>query len=128
MSQRGAIAGLRHREAWFPQVNQCQRRNQAEIVRAAASVPGLEVVNYPSQANLLVMECVGAGITPEALCQAYREEGIMIRQGTYHTATFGHRFVKISTTVPPAWADRFCELLPSRVERARQLKDLPALF
>ncbi|MCE2692207.1 MAG: pyridoxal phosphate-dependent aminotransferase [Rubrivivax sp.] len=128
VSQRGAIAGLRHREAWFPQVNQCQRRNQAEIVRAAASVPGLEVVNYPSQANLLVMECVGAGVTPEALCQAYREEGIMIRQGTYHTATFGHRFVKISTTVPPAWADRFCELLPSRVERARQLKDLPALF
>ena len=128
VSQRAAIAGLRTRDQWFPSINARQRRNQAEIVKAASKVPGLKVVNYPSQANLLVMEVIDAGITPEALCQAYRDERIMIRQGVYHTATFGHRFVKISTTVPEAWADAFCRLLPAMVEKARSIEKTPALF
>jgi len=128
VSQRAAIAGLRIRDEWFPDINRRQRRNQAEIVRATLQVPGIQVVNYPSQANLLVIECIEAGITPEALCQAYREEGIMIRQGTYHTATFGHRFVKVSTTVPEEWADAFCQLLPAMVEKARGLKQVTNLF
>lgn len=128
VSQRAAIAGLKIKDEWFPEINRRQRRNQAEIHKAAQRVPGLHIVNYPSQANLLVMECIDAGVTPEALCQAYRDEGIMIRQGVYHTATFGHRFVKVSTTVPEAWADAFCERLPAMVEKARGLKQVAALF
>lgn len=128
VSQRAAIAGLKIRDEWFPEINRRQRRNQAEIVKATRLVPGLHVVNYPSQANLLVIECIDAGITPEALCQAYRHEGIMIRQGVYHTATFGHRFVKVSTTVPEEWADAFCMLLPRMVEKARGLAQVAALF
>lgn len=128
VSQRAAIAGLRTREEWFPEINRRQRSNQAKIVEAAHRVSGLQVVNYPSQANLLVMECIDAGITPEALCHAFRAEGIMIRQGLYHTATFGHRFVKVSTTVPEAWAEAFCRLLPAMVERARSSTEIPAMF
>ena len=128
VSQRAAIAGLKIRDEWFPEINRRQRRNQAEIVRAALQVPGLKVVNYPSQANLIVMECIEAGITPEALCQAYRQEGIMIRQGSYHTAAFGHRFVKVSTTVPEEWADAFCRLLSAMVEKARVLKQVTNLY
>jgi aspartate/methionine/tyrosine aminotransferase len=128
LSQRAAIAGLRVRAQWFPEINRRQRRNQAEIVKAVAQVPGLSVAVYPSQANFLVVECIEAGIKPEALCDAYRAEGIMIRQGTYHTPTFGHRFVKVSTTVPEAWADAFCERLPAMVDKARGVTELPALF
>jgi len=36
--------------------------------------------------------------------------------------------VKISLTVPEAWADRFCELLPAMVERARTMPAPAALF
>jgi histidinol-phosphate/aromatic aminotransferase/cobyric acid decarboxylase-like protein len=128
LSQRAAIAGLRVRAEWFPDINRRQRRNQAEIVKAVAQVPGLSVAVYPSQANFLVVECIDAGVRPEALCDAYRAEGIMIRQGTYHTPTFGHRFVKVSTTVPEAWADAFCERLPAMVEKARGVLEVPALF
>ena len=128
VSQRAAIAGLRTKDAWFPGINLRQRRNQAEIVKACAGVPGFAVVNYPSQANLLVIECIDAGITPEALCAAYRTEDVMIRQGTYHTATFGHRFVKVSTTVPESWADAFCELLPAMVAKARTIGKTAELF
>ncbi|MDT8872038.1 hypothetical protein RAA17_15035 [Komagataeibacter rhaeticus] len=45
----------------------------------------------------------------------------MIRQGTYHSATFGHRFIKISTSVPEDWITRFCDLLPTMVARAREM-------
>ncbi|MFG0232896.1 pyridoxal phosphate-dependent aminotransferase [Achromobacter sp. 413638] len=125
LSQRAAIAGLRNKAQWFPEINRRQRRNQAEVLRAAQAVPGLSIPVYPSQANLLVMETVDAGVTPEALVAAYQEHGVMIRQGSYHTKRFGHRFVKISLTVPEKWADRFCELLPAMVERARAI-DVPA--
>lgn len=128
VSQRAAIAGLKIKDQWFPEINRRQRRNQRVIFEATQRVPGLNVVNYPSQANLLVIECIDAGVRPEALCQAYRSEGIMIRQGLYHTPTFGHRFVKVSTTVPEEWADAFCEHLPAMVEKARALRDVEPLF
>jgi len=98
------------------------------VAEAAQAVPGLHVPVYPSQANLLIVETVDAGIRPEALVAAYQQEGIMIRQGRYHTERFGDRFVKVSLTVPEAWADRFCELLPAMVERARGLPAEAGLF
>jgi hypothetical protein len=52
----------------------------------------------------------------------------MIRQGAYHTARFGHRFVKVSTSVPGEWAERLAERLPALVETARSLNDLPPQF
>lgn len=128
ISQRAAIAGFKVKHEWMPEVNRRQRRNQAEIRKAVDKVSGLEIAVYPSQANFLVVECVNAGVTPEALCAVYQEEGIMIRQGTYHTPRFGHRFVKVATTVPEAWADAFCGKLSPMVERARELTEVPQLF
>ena len=52
----------------------------------------------------------------------------MIRQGTYHTARFGDRFIKVSTSVPEAWAEPLCRLLPDIVAEARMLNDLPPQF
>ncbi|MBS76875.1 pyridoxal phosphate-dependent aminotransferase [Variovorax sp. Varisp41] len=127
LSQRAAIAGLRTKADWFPEIFRRQRRNQAEVARAASAIAGFSVPVYPSQANLLIVETVEAGLRPESLVAAYQEKGVMIRQGAYHTKRFGDRFVKVSLTVPEAWADRFCELLPSMVERARKI-DVPADF
>lgn len=127
LSQRAAIAGLRTKPEWFPEVFRRQRRNQAEVLKAAQGVEGLSVPVYPSQANLLMIETVKAGVGPEALVAAFQGAGIMIRQGSYHTKRFGDRFVKVSLTVPELWADRFCELLPDMVERARTMK-IPGEF
>lgn len=128
ISQRAAIAGLKVKSDWMPDINRRQRRNQAQIHAAVGRIEGLHVAVYPSQANFLVVECIEAGITPEALCQAFRPEGIMIRQGSYHTPRFGHRFVKIATTVPEDWVDTLCELLPAMVERARGINKPGPLF
>jgi aspartate/methionine/tyrosine aminotransferase len=128
ISQRAAIAGLHAKGEWLPDINRRQRRNQAEIAKAVAKVPGMSIPVYPSQANFLVIECVDAGIAPEALVTAFHSVDVMIRQGSYHTPRFGHRFVKVSTTVPEAWADAFCTHLPAMVEKARTLRADVALF
>ena len=52
----------------------------------------------------------------------------MIRQGAYHTPTFGDRFVKVSVTVPQAWVQEFVDLLPAMIERARGRNEAVALF
>ncbi|CAM4331832.1 pyridoxal phosphate-dependent aminotransferase [Bordetella tumbae] len=124
LSQRAAIAGLKTKAQWFPEIWRRQRRNQEVVARAALAIPGFAVPVYPSHANLLVIETIDAGIKPEALVAAYQTRGVMIRQGSYHTKRFGHRFVKVSLTVPEAWADRFCELLPEMVALARTI-DVP---
>ncbi len=128
VSQRAAIAGLAIKDRWMKDIGPRQRRNQRVIHEAASRIPGLHIPVYPSQANFLVLEVIDAGITPEALCMAYRDENIMIRQGSYHTPAFGHRFVKISTTVPEAWADAFATRLPAMVEKARGIRQVGALF
>lgn len=128
LAQRAAIAGLAVKDEWMAEVIAQQRENQRMIVEAFAELPGFEVPVFPSQANFIVVECSGAGVTPEALVSALGEHDIMVRQGTYHTPRFGHRFVKISTTVPKAWAQALCDVLPQAVERARSLPATAALF
>jgi len=128
LAQRAAIAGLGVKDEWMAEVIAQQRENQQMIVDAFAKLPGFEVPVFPSQANFIVVECSKTGVTPEALVTALGEHDIMVRQGTYHTPRFGHRFVKISTTVPKAWAQALCDVLPQAVERARSLPATAALF
>jgi aspartate/methionine/tyrosine aminotransferase len=128
LAQRAAIAGLGVKDEWMAEVITQQRENQQMIVDAFAKLPGFEVPVFPSQANFIVVECSKTGVTPEALVTALGEHDIMVRQGTYHTPRFGHRFVKISTTVPKAWAQALCDVLPQAVERARSLPATAALF
>jgi len=109
-------------------VRSTDRANKAMIQEAASAIEGLALPIMPSHGNFLVLETIAAGIRPEALVECYRRQGIMIRQGTYHTQRFGDRFVKISTSVPQAWVEKLCTLLPDMVAQARTLNDLPAQF
>ena len=118
VSQKGAIAGLRTKEEWFPEVNRIQRANQASIHDAVAPINGLDMPVYPSNGNFVVIDTGAAGIAPETLCELYLERGIMIRQAAYQSKQFADRFVKVSTTVPTEDADRFCEMLPDVVRAA----------
>jgi aspartate/methionine/tyrosine aminotransferase len=128
IAQRAALAGLSVKTEWMAQIGAQQRANQTLIADAFLRLPGFTVPVPNSQANFIVVECVDAGITPEALVSALGEHGIMVRQGAYHTPRFGHRFVKISTTVPAAWAQALCDVLPQAVERARTLPATAALY
>lgn len=128
IAQRAAQAGLEVKAEWMGEVRRIDRANKAKIKEAASQINGLALPIYPSHGNFLVLETIGAGIRPEALVEAARRENMMIRQGTYHTERFGDRFVKVSTSVPEAWIDTFCERLPALVAEARTLNDVGAQF
>lgn len=128
LAQRAAQAGLAVKSEWMPFVQGVQRRNQAAIKTAVDSIPNMSIPVYPSNGNFLVIECADLGIRPEALAAVFAQDGIMIRQGSYHTPRFGSRFIKVSTTVPAEWVDAFCDQLPAAIEAARGLNDVPELF
>ncbi len=120
VSQRAAIAGLRHKSDWFPAVQAAQLANQTLIREALADLQGLEIAVWPSNGNFLSIVTGDPDINVEAFCQHYLEHDILIRQGGYHTARFADRFVKVSTTVPRDWVEAFCARLPEALEASRQ--------
>lgn len=126
IAQRAALAGLSVKPEWMATVRATTRANNALIRDAALAIPGFTVPVWPSHGNFIVIET--GGLRPEALVEAANREGIMIRQGAYHTARFGHRFVKVSTSVPRDWAQKLADRLPALVETARSLNDLPPQF
>ncbi|WP_116134444.1 pyridoxal phosphate-dependent aminotransferase [Tropicimonas sp. IMCC34043] len=128
VGQRAAEAGLKVKAEWMETVLRINRTNQEMIRAAVAAAPGLDLLVWPSQANFLCIGTASSGVSPEALVEAYRRRGVMIRQGTYHTARFGKDFIKVSTTVPEDWAQTFCNLLPETIEEARGIDTVPALF
>lgn len=128
LSQRAALAGLSIKAEWFPGILANQRANQKLIKDAVDRVPGLSMPVFPSNGNFVVVECGAAGIRPDALVAAFQKHDIMIRQGAYHTPTFGDRFIKISTTVPAAWVEEFVDLLPGLVEQVRGQNEAVKLF
>jgi histidinol-phosphate/aromatic aminotransferase/cobyric acid decarboxylase-like protein len=128
VAQRAAQAGLAVKAEWMTKVRSIDRVNKAMIREAAATIEGLALPIFPSHGNFPVLETVAADIRPEALVECYRRQGIMIRQGTFHTQRFGDRFVKVSTSVPSSWVEKFCALLPEMVAQAHTLNDLPPQF
>jgi histidinol-phosphate aminotransferase len=127
IAQRAALAGLGVKAEWMTEVRRINTHNQERLV-AAVKPFGFTVPIYPSHGNFLVIETLETGVKPEALVAAAKADGIMIRQGTYHTERFGDRFIKVSTTVPAEWVERFCERLPVIVDAARGLNDVDAQF
>ncbi|MFC5747489.1 pyridoxal phosphate-dependent aminotransferase [Actinomadura rugatobispora] len=106
-AQRAAIAGLKVKGPWLDRLRATNRHNQ-EIVCRAVDDSGLgSVVVRPSHGNFLAVD-IGAGSrTSEEICRALLDQDIFIRPGTYQSPRFGERFVKISTSVPTEWAERF---------------------
>ena len=113
---------------WLSGVLATTRENQELILKTVESIPGLRVPVFPSHGNFLVIECVEAGVRPEAVCAILSRHNIMVRQGAYHTETFGSRFIKVSTSTPREWVEEFCALLPASIDEARGMTEDVQLF
>jgi histidinol-phosphate aminotransferase len=128
IAQRAAQAGLSVKTEWMAYVQSTQRRNQTAIKTAVDAIPGLSIPVYPSNGNIVIIECAELKLKPEALAAVMAQRGIMVRQGAYHTPRFGSRFVKVSTTVPTGWIDAFCRELSDAIHVARGLNDVLELY
>ena len=119
VAQRGAIAGLKIMDEWFPKVFRLQRENQKNVFEMINNTKGFEIPIYPSNGNFIIIEIEDEEITPEAISSCYAEHKILVRQGSYHTKKFGNKFVKVSLSVPKEWADEFINLFSSIITRSR---------
>jgi aspartate/methionine/tyrosine aminotransferase len=105
-AQRAAIAGLKVKEPWLRELRATTRRNQGTVTAAVERSGFGRVLVQPSQGNFLAVDISGHGWSADQVCAALLAQDVFIRSGTYQSPAFGERFVKISTSVPPAWADR----------------------
>jgi aspartate/methionine/tyrosine aminotransferase len=106
-AQRAAIAGLEVKGPWLDHLRAVNAANQ-ELVTGAVLASGLgRVLVRPSQGNFLAVDVSGSGWTADGLCAAMLDRDVFIRSGTYQSPLFGERFVKVSTSVPAQWAERF---------------------
>ncbi|WP_084124531.1 pyridoxal phosphate-dependent aminotransferase [Demequina sp. NBRC 110054] len=108
-AQRAAIAGLEGRGEWLEMLRGVNRRNIQAVEDVVARTGFGSVVVSPSQANFLAVDVSTTGLHSEDVCARMLEHDVFIRPGTYQSPHFGERFVKISTSVPEEWVDRFCE-------------------
>jgi aspartate/methionine/tyrosine aminotransferase len=107
MAQRAAIAGLEVKGPWLSELRAVNAANQ-QVVTDAVSASGLgRVLVRPSHGNFLAVDIGGSGWTADGLCAALLGRDVFIRPGSYQSPLFGERFVKVSTSVPAAWAVRF---------------------
>jgi len=110
-AQRAAIAGLKVKEPWLRELRATNRANQRVVTEAVAGSGLGHVLVQPSQGNFLAVDVSGpdesSGWTADQVCAALLDHDVFIRSGTYQSPGFGERFVKVSTSVPPAWAERF---------------------
>ena len=112
-AQRAAIAGLKVKDAWLREVRQVNRRNQEIVTGAVERTPFGRVLVQPSHGNFLAVDIGGHGWTADQVCAALLDRDVFIRSGTYQSPAFGDRFVKVSTSVPTAWAERFAAVWAS---------------
>ena len=119
VAQRGAIAGLKIMDEWFPRVFKLQRENQKNVFEMINNTKGFEIPIYPSNGNFVIIEIDDEEITPEAISSCYAEHKILVRQGSYHTKKFGNKFVKVSLSVPKEWVDEFINLFPSIISKSK---------
>ena len=113
IAQKGAIAAYRTKAAWRPRVVDTNRRNQQLLKDVIATIPGLEVLVYPSSGNFLALDVTGTGLDAEAFVRKVLDAGFVIRSGGYTSPRFGNRFVRVTTTVSVSDMTRFCSTLPS---------------
>ena len=118
LAQRAALAALRTKKEWLPEVRRTCERNQATIRRAVEQVEGTSLPVYPSKANMFVIDLSATCVNPEDV-----EERLLIdhlvhtRAGSYLSRKHGKKFIRVSFTVPEGDCKRFADAFPAVMQK-----------
>lgn len=118
LAQRAALAALRTKWEWLPNVRRICEKNQETIRRAVAKVPGASLPVYPSKANMFVIDLKPTGVDPEDVEERLLFDHLVhTRAGSYLSHKHGGEFLRVSFTVPEADCKRFAEAFPVVMEK-----------
>ena len=115
VAQKGAIAAVNSKYEWLYRIRDTTRSNQDIIKKAVDEVEGLFVPVYPSDGNMMVIDMYEAGLNPRDVADYLLEKGIFAREGTYTSKRFGHRYLRVSYSIPTEqvkyFVDNFLECM-----------------
>ena len=120
VAQRAALAALRTKKEWLPDVRRVCERNQETIRRAVSKVDGASLPVYPSKANMFVIDLAPTGANPEVVEERLlRDHLVHTRAGQYLSKRSGSKFLRVSFTVSEADCGRFTDAFPAVLEKLR---------
>lgn len=117
VAQRGAIAAYRTKPKWLPKVLEVNRQHQAEIKTCIDRLKKIRPIVFPSGGNFLAIDVTETENIANAIVETVLDFGIVIRSGNYTSKRFGDRFLRVTTTVPPDYVSRFCEVFPQALRK-----------
>lgn len=107
VAQMGAIAALKSKHGWIDRIRNTTRKNQEIIKEAVDNVEGAFIPVYPSDGNMLVIDIFETGVEPVDLSEFLLKKKIFAREGTYTSKLFGHRYLRVSFSIPTEFVEKF---------------------
>jgi aspartate aminotransferase len=118
LAQRAALAALRSKKEWLPEVRRTCRKNQETIRHTVATVDGASLPVFPSKANMFVIDLEPTGVNPEVVEERLLFDHLVhTRAGSYLSKKHGGKFLRVSFTVSEADCKRFAEAFPIVMEK-----------
>ncbi|WJI10009.1 pyridoxal phosphate-dependent aminotransferase [Methanobacterium sp. CWC-01] len=109
VAQKGAIAAVNSKYEWLDRIKDTTRSNQDIIKEAVDLVDGCFIPVYPSDGNMLVIDMYEAGVKPHDLVDYLLEKKIFAREGSYTSKLFGHRYLRVSFSIPKHEVEYFAD-------------------
>jgi aspartate/methionine/tyrosine aminotransferase len=119
VAQKGALAALKSKPEWIDRIRNTTRSNQEIIKKAVDEVEGAFIPVYPSDGNMIAIDIVGTGIEPVDLAEFLLERKIFTREGNYTSKLFGHRYLRVSFSIPTRYVEKFAVDFKDGIEALR---------
>jgi aspartate aminotransferase len=109
VAQIGAMAAIESKPKWLGRIKAITRQNQDVIKQAVNEVEGAHIVVYPSDGNMMAIDMVNTGVTPKEIADYLIDRKIFAREGSYTSKLFGHRYLRVSFSIPVEQVEFFAE-------------------
>jgi aspartate aminotransferase len=119
VAQKGAIAAVNSKYEWLDRIRDTTRTNQKIIKKAVDEVEGAFIPCYPSDGNMLAIDIYDTGIKPTALADYLLDRGIFAREGTYTSKLYGHRYLRVSYSIPTEHVRYFVDVFLEGMKELR---------
>jgi len=72
-------------------------------------VDGAHIAVYPSDGNMMAIDMIDTGVTPREMADYLIERKIFAREGSYTSKKFGHRYLRVSFSIPTTQVEYFAK-------------------
>lgn len=116
VAQKGAIAAIKTKNQWIDRIKNTTRGNQKIIKEAVDHVEGAFIPVYPSDGNMMAIDLYDTGIKPIDVAEYLLDKNIFTREGSYTSKLFGHRYLRVSYSIPTKDVEYFAKCFLEAVD------------